>query len=88
MTLGGPTSWSPLIDAAVKMVHKSQEKAQRPKFHLLVIIGDGQASDQRDTIEAIVRASAVPLVILMIGVGDGPWQAIDRYDYCLKVTRC
>ena len=78
VTMGGPTSWTPLIDTAVDMVHKSQERARRPKFHLLVIIGDGPASDQRNTIEAIVRASAVPLVILMVGVGDGPWQEIDR----------
>ncbi|KAM0940826.1 putative copine [Dioscorea sansibarensis] len=41
----------------------------------------GQLSSQEQkTIEAIVKASKFPLSIVLVGVGDGPWDMMKEFD--------
>ncbi|KAJ3672083.1 hypothetical protein LUZ60_006804 [Juncus effusus] len=89
LNLSGPTSFAPVINAAISIVEKSWQ------YHVLVIIADGQVTgntkggdgklspQEEATIDAIVTASNYPLSIVMVGVGDGPWDAMQHFDDCI-----
>lgn len=83
VTLSGPTTFAPLIKKAIEIV--KQERS----FNILVIIADGQVVEEHDrsTREAIVEASNFPLAILVVGVGDGPWDRMHEYDELLPQRR-
>ncbi|XP_059663771.1 E3 ubiquitin-protein ligase RGLG2-like [Cornus florida] len=85
--LAGPTSFAPIIETAIGIVDNSGGQ-----YHVLLIIADGQvtgsvdstfgqwSSQERNTIDAIVRASQFPLSIVLVGVGDGPWDMMQQFD--------
>ncbi|OMO98067.1 Zinc finger, RING-type [Corchorus capsularis] len=87
LRLAGPTSYGPVIDAAVDIVENSGGQ-----FHVLVIVADGQVTrsintndrelspQEERTINSIVNASSYPLSIVLVGVGDGPWDDMRKFD--------
>ncbi|XP_022868258.1 E3 ubiquitin-protein ligase RGLG4-like isoform X3 [Olea europaea var. sylvestris] len=87
LRLSGPTSYGPVVDAAVDIVERSGGQ-----YHVLVIIADGQVTRSVDTsenelspqesktIDSIVNASLYPLSIILVGVGDGPWEDMRNFD--------
>lgn len=92
--LAGPTTFAPIIRKAIEIV--SQSGGQ---YHILVIIADGQvtrpsstadgqlSSLEQDTANAIVEASHFPLSIVLVGVGDGPWDLMDHFDDAIPHRR-
>lgn len=75
--LSGPTSFAPLIHQAIERVI-----ATGNRYHILVILADGLVSEEcrKATEEALVRASSYPLSIVCIGLGDGPFDAMQEFD--------
>lgn len=74
VSLGGPTNFAPVIREAIDIVES------RGTYHILIIIADGQVSEYGPTISAISDASNFPLSIVVVGVGDGPWDAMKHFD--------
>lgn len=87
LKLAGPTSFAPIIEMAMTIVEQSGGQ-----YHVLLIIADGQVTRSVDTenghlspqeqrtVDAIVRASEFPLSIVLVGVGDGPWEMMREFD--------
>ncbi|XP_042036306.1 E3 ubiquitin-protein ligase RGLG2-like [Salvia splendens] len=87
LKLAGPTSFAPIIEMAMTVVEQNQGQ-----YHVLVIIADGQVTrsvdtehgqlspQEQKTVQAIVEASKLPLSIILVGVGDGPWDTMKEFD--------
>ncbi|GFS36633.1 Ca(2)-dependent phospholipid-binding protein (copine) family [Actinidia rufa] len=87
LRLSGPTSYAPVVEAAIDIVERSGGQ-----YHVLVIIADGQVTrsvntgdgelspQEGKTINSIVNASFYPLSIVLVGVGDGPWEDMKKFD--------
>ncbi|XP_062093067.1 E3 ubiquitin-protein ligase RGLG4 [Humulus lupulus] len=87
LRLSGPTSYAPVVEAAIDIVEKNNGQ-----YHVLVIIADGQVTrsidtsdnelspQEKETIRSIVEASSHPLSIILVGVGDGPWEDMRKFD--------
>lgn len=85
--LAGPTSFAPIVETAMTIVEQSGGQ-----YHVLVIIADGQVTrsidtehgrlspQEQKTVDAIVEASKFPLSIILVGVGDGPWDMMKEFD--------
>lgn len=53
------------------------------KYYILLLITDGLINDTDATIDEIVRASGLPISIIIVGVGDEDFTAMDMYAYCI-----
>ncbi len=77
--LSGPTNFAPIINKLV--ASKTQELASGiVKFDIIIILTDGEISDMQDTIDAIVAASALPIGILIVGIGNGTFSNMHVLD--------
>ncbi|CAK9177501.1 unnamed protein product [Ilex paraguariensis] len=79
VSLAGPTLFGPVISTAALIASQSVANDQR-KYFVLLIITDGVITDLQETKDALVKASDLPLSILIVGVGGADFKEMEILD--------
>uniref|UniRef100_A0A0D3G6W6 C2 domain-containing protein n=1 Tax=Oryza barthii TaxID=65489 RepID=A0A0D3G6W6_9ORYZ len=79
VTLAGPTLFGPIINKAAEIASHSLQYGNN-KYFVLLIITDGVLTDIQETKDSIVRASDLPLSILIVGVGNADFKQMEILD--------
>ncbi|MBZ3889020.1 Copine-7 [Sciurus carolinensis] len=88
--LYGPTNVAPIISKVARMAAAEERTGQASQYYILLILTDGVVTDMADTREAIVRASHLPMSIIIVGVGNADFtdmQTLDGEDGVLRSPR-
>ncbi|KAJ1422392.1 Zinc finger, RING-type [Sesbania bispinosa] len=93
LRLAGPTSFAPIIEMAMTIVEQSGGQYHvlviiadgQKMYKMLELDLRGKTwleklPGEQKTVDAIVRASKFPLSIILVGVGDGPWDMMKEFD--------
>lgn len=75
--LWGPTNFTPVINQAAGLASSSRNGGA---YYVLLILTDGAITDFPETKDAIVRASGLPLSIIIVGVGNADFSAMSDLD--------
>ena len=83
--LYGPTNFSPVINHVANFARTYQ--ANGNQYFVLLILTDGIITDLDATLAAIIAASDLPMSIIIIGVGDEDFSAMEALDSDDKLLR-
>eukprot|EP00761_Pharyngomonas_kirbyi_P013694 gb/GECH01013723.1/.p1 GENE.gb/GECH01013723.1/~~gb/GECH01013723.1/.p1 ORF type:complete len:527 (+),score=120.13 gb/GECH01013723.1/:1-1581(+) len=79
VTLWGPTLFAPIIRTAAQYA-SAQLHQQNQAYTILLMITDGVITDMDNTIEEIIKGSNLPLSIVIVGVGNEDFTAMEQLD--------
>ena len=76
--LYGPTNFAPVVNHVARVARSFKENPVN--YQVLLIITDGVICDMEATKSAIISASNLPMSIIIIGVGNENFEAMDELD--------
>ncbi|TYI35429.1 hypothetical protein ES332_A03G075800v1 [Gossypium tomentosum] len=79
VSLAGPTLFGHVINRASVVACDSLSTGAK-KYFVLLIITDGVITDLQETKDALVKASGLPLSILIVGVGGADFKEMEILD--------
>ncbi|XP_023516227.1 protein BONZAI 1-like isoform X3 [Cucurbita pepo subsp. pepo] len=79
VSLAGPTLFGPVVNNAALIASQSLASGGQ-KYFVLLIITDGVVTDLQETKDALVKASDLPLSILIVGVGGADFKEMEVLD--------
>lgn len=82
VTLSGPTDFTPIIRKLISYGYHCPRE-----FTMLVIVTDElkTTTDNKALVDTMRVLSNLPNVcLLVIGVGDGPWERMSHEEHCLR----
>ena len=83
LIMSGPTVFAEVIHLAATRARREQEAASRigaQSYHILLILTDGSVSNVEVTRQAIQAASNSPLSIVIVGIGNADFSAMQFLD--------
>ncbi|PVD24426.1 hypothetical protein C0Q70_14909 [Pomacea canaliculata] len=75
--LHSPTNFSPVINLLSRYASEARDGST---YFTLLIITDGEITDMQQTKNAIVMASSLPMSIIIVGVGNAEFDAMEILD--------
>lgn len=82
--LNGPTFFAHFLNYMVDMVEYETvtckylwPHVRMNKYYIFLVLTDGLINDMEATIDAIVRASSLPISIIIVGVGDEDFTSMN-----------
>ncbi|MQM17258.1 hypothetical protein Taro_050228, partial [Colocasia esculenta] len=79
VSLAGPTLFGQVINKAAQIASSSLS-FNNNKYFILLIITDGVITDLQETMDSLVKASDLPLSILIVGVGGADFKEMEILD--------
>ncbi|PSS10169.1 Protein BONZAI like [Actinidia chinensis var. chinensis] len=79
VALAGPTLFGQVINTAAEIAGHSLNY-NSSKYFVLLMITDGVLTDLQETKDALVRASDLPLSVLIVGVGNADFEQMEILD--------
>lgn len=77
----GPTLFTPLLRWTSNFIKRELRQSENLQYYILLILTDGAIHDQQAVINQIVKDSYdLPLSIIIVGVGKGPFGAMHELD--------
>ncbi|XP_070809327.1 copine-2 isoform X1 [Pituophis catenifer annectens] len=83
----GPTNFSPIINHVARFAAQATQQESASQYFILLIITDGVISDMDETRHAVVQASRLPMSIIIIGVGNADFAAMEFLDADNRMLR-
>ncbi|XP_030632091.1 copine-1 isoform X2 [Chanos chanos] len=78
--LYGPTNFSPIINHVARIAAGAAQQPNAAQYFVLLIITDGEITDLDQTRQAIVDSSKLPMSIIIVGVGEADFKAMEFLD--------
>uniref|UniRef100_A0A914USU4 Copine-3 n=1 Tax=Plectus sambesii TaxID=2011161 RepID=A0A914USU4_9BILA len=72
-----PTCFAPIISKVAAQAHVHENGSG---YEVLVILTNGALNDLKETTQTIVNASTLPLSIIIVGIGNGDFSAMEVLD--------
>ena len=81
MELCGPTNVAPVINHVANFAEKaSHDPTLQQQYYVLLLLTDGVITDMKEAKAAIIRASSLPMSIIIVGVGDANFSDMKKLD--------
>jgi hypothetical protein len=77
--LYGPTYFSPIIKKAIEIAIDIVEQKEYI-YSILIILTDGKINDMQQTTDFLVRASYLPISIIIVGIGNADFTDMNTLD--------
>lgn len=79
--LWGPTNFAPIINHVARFAQQAAGNlATQQQYFILLMLTDGVISDMMETKRAVIHASRLPMSIIIVGVGDANFTAMNELD--------
>ena len=78
--LYGPTNVAPVIHHVANFAEQASQNPEVQQYFVLLLLTDGVITDMTEAKLAIIRASFLPMSIIIVGVGGADFSAMEELD--------